>query len=222
MTIEPMAPDGKPVRLGYMGCGFMAQKVHLPNFLAASLMHACALLHRIPWVLELSESQQEPPMRAEGSSHNLPAQASSFIGREHELGEIHQRFPKHRLITLTGTGGTGKTRLALEAAASAIDQFIDGVWLVELAGLPTPDLMAQMIAKVFALPPVAVLAPIEQLGAFLQPKQLLLVLDNCEHLIQEAAQIAAFLLAHCPRLTLLATSREPLAISGEVVLRVRH
>jgi len=161
-------------------------------------------------------------MLSERSIHkqNLPASVSSFIGREHELREIGQRLREHRLITLTGTGGTGKTRLALEAAAGALDQFADGVWLVELAGLSTSDLVAQTIANVLTLPETPDLAPITRLGAFLQARHLLLVLDNCEHLIEECARITAFLLARCPGLVLLATSREPLAISGEVVLRV--
>jgi non-specific serine/threonine protein kinase len=153
-------------------------------------------------------------------NHNLPASVSSFIGREQELREIGQRLREHRLVTLTGTGGTGKTRVAIEAAAGELDQFADGVWLVELAGLSTSNLVVQTIARVFALPEIPDLAPIERLGAFLQSKHLLLVLDNCEHLIQEVAEITAFLLARCPRLALLATSREPLAIGGEAVLRV--
>jgi predicted ATPase/DNA-binding CsgD family transcriptional regulator len=152
--------------------------------------------------------------------HNLPASVSSFIGREQELREIRQRLGQHRLVTLTGTGGTGKTRLALEAAAAELDQFANGVWLVELAGLSTSDLVAQTIAKVLALPETPDLTPLERLGAFLQARHLLLLLDNCEHLIEECARITAFLLARCPRLALLATSREPLAISGEAVLRV--
>jgi predicted ATPase/DNA-binding CsgD family transcriptional regulator len=151
---------------------------------------------------------------------NLPASVSSFIGREQELRDIRQRLREHRLITLTGTGGTGKTRLALEAAAGELGHFADGVWLVEFAGLSTSDLVVQTITKVLALPEAPDLAPIEQLGTFLQAKHLLLVLDNCEHLIEECARITAFLLARCPRLVVLATSREPLAINGETILRV--
>jgi predicted ATPase/DNA-binding CsgD family transcriptional regulator len=158
----------------------------------------------------------EPPILKQ----NLPASVSSFIGREQELRDIRQGLREHRLITLTGAGGTGKTRLALEAAASQLNQFADGVWLVEFAGLSTSDLVVQTIAKVLALPEAPDLAPIEQLGAFLQSRRLLLVLDNCEHLIEECARITAFLLARCPRLVVLATSREPLSIDGETILRV--
>ena len=152
--------------------------------------------------------------------HNLPAPVSSFIGREQELCEIGQRLGEHRLLTLTGTGGTGKTRLALEAAATLLDHFSDGVWLIDLAPLAASELVVETIAKVLTLPEAAGLSPIEQLGAYLEARHLLLVLDNCEQVIEECARIVALLLARCPRLRLLVTSREPLAASGEVVLRV--
>jgi predicted ATPase len=130
---------------------------------------------------------------------NLPAAVSSFIGREQELREIGQRLREHRLVTLTGMGGTGKTRLALQAAAGELGHFADGVWLVEFAGLSAPELVAQTIAKVLALPEAPDLAPIEQLGAFLQSRRLLLVLDNCEHLIEECARITALHLGNVRR-----------------------
>ena len=168
----------------------------------------------------MKAAQTAPLMTQEHAPHNLPASVSSFVGREDELRALRQHVGTHRLVTLTGAGGTGKTRLALEAAASLTEQFADGVWLVELAGIATPDLVAQTIARVFTLPEIADRGPLDQLGAFLQPRHLLLVLDNCEHLIAEAAQVAATLLAGCPRQTLLATSREPLAIPGEALLRV--
>src|SRR6266567_7485817 len=152
--------------------------------------------------------------------HNLPAPVSSFIGREQELSEIGQCLRENRLITLTGTGGTGKTRLALQVATTELDRFPDGVWLVELARLPTPKLVVETIAKVLMLPEAPDPALTERLGAYLSAKYLLLVLDNCEHVIEECARIVASLLARCPRLSLLATSREPLLMSGEVILRV--
>jgi predicted ATPase/DNA-binding CsgD family transcriptional regulator len=152
--------------------------------------------------------------------HNLPAPVSSFIGREQELKELRQCLRENRLITLTGAGGTGKTRLALQAATTELDRFADGVWLIELAGLPIPELVVETIAKVLMQPEISDPAPIERLGAYLSAKHVLLVLDNCEHVIDECAHIVGLLLARCPRLTLLATSREPLLMNGEVILRV--
>ena len=145
---------------------------------------------------------------------------SSFIGREQELREIQQCLGEHRLITLTGTGGTGKTRLALQAATAEFDHFSDGVWLIDLAPLVASELVLETIAKVLMLPEAPGPSPIERLAAYLEVRHVLLVLDNCEHVIEECARIVAFLLARCPRLTLLATSREPLRVNGEVVLRV--
>jgi non-specific serine/threonine protein kinase len=146
---------------------------------------------------------------------------SSFVGREQELRELQQRLGQYRLVTLTGTGGTGKTRLALEAAAAEVERFADGVWLAQFAGIASPDLLVQTISKVFALPETLDQQSIDHLVVFLQPKRLLLVLDNCEHVIEECARSAASLLARCPNIVLLATSREPLAIRGESVLSIR-
>src|SRR5262245_53474111 len=121
-------------------------------------------------MIELRRSQMAIGMPSERSTsnQNLPAFVSSFIGREPEWCDIGQGLREHRLITRTGTGGTGKTRLAIEAAANELDHFADGVWLVKLAGLSTSDLVAQTIAKVLTLLETPDLAPLEQLGAFLQ------------------------------------------------------
>ncbi|HEU5347631.1 MAG TPA: AAA family ATPase, partial [Ktedonobacterales bacterium] len=156
-------------------------------------------------------------------TNNLPAEVSSFVGREQELEELSRLLRHHRLVMLTGPGGTGKTRLVLHAAAAELDRFADGVWLVELAPLMTPELVAETIAKVLAVPAVPSATDpslLDRLCAFLQTKQLLLVLDNCEHVIAACAQIVANLLARCPDVSVLATSREPLSIAGERIQRV--
>ncbi|HEU5438154.1 MAG TPA: LuxR C-terminal-related transcriptional regulator [Ktedonobacterales bacterium] len=153
---------------------------------------------------------------------NLPAQVSSFIGRERELEQIARLLRQQRLVTVTGAGGIGKTRLALQAAAAELDRFADGVWLVELAPLASPELVAETVGKVLALrtdPTAPDPSPLGGLCAFLRAKHMLLVLDNCEHVIAACADIVARLLADCPAVTVLATSREPLGIAGEWVLR---
>jgi non-specific serine/threonine protein kinase len=152
--------------------------------------------------------------------NNLPAEVSSFIGRERELGEIARLLRAHRLVTLTGAGGTGKTRLALRAATAAVEEFADGVCLVELAAVTTPELVIDTLLTAVGAPAAVSTAPLDALAAFLGQKHLLLLLDNCEHLLDACARLVAGLLARCPALTVLATSREPLAIAGEWVLRV--
>jgi hypothetical protein len=128
--------------------------------------------------------------------HNLPAPVSSFIGREQELTAMRQGLHEHRLLTLTGAGGTGKTRLALQAATAELERFADGVWLVELAELRRPELVAETLATVLAVPETADPPLEERLCAALSAKHLLLVLDNCEHLLEACAR----LLARCPGL----------------------
>jgi predicted ATPase/DNA-binding CsgD family transcriptional regulator len=152
--------------------------------------------------------------------HNLPAQISRFIGREQELREIKQRLAAHRLVTLTGAGGTGKTRLALQAATAELDHFADGVWLVELAPLTRAELVGETIAKMLFVPETPDPPLLARLCESLAAKHLLLVVDNCEHLLDHCAHLVGHLLARCPHLVVLTTSREPLGISGEVVMRV--
>ena len=150
---------------------------------------------------------------------NLPVQLSSFIGRERELIEIRRLLAGTRVLSLTGAGGSGKTRLALEAGASAAG-FPDGVWLAELAALSHPSLVVQAVAEVFEVREQPGRPLIELVAAYLADRELLLVLDNCEHLVEACARVAEDLLRSCPNLRILATSREPLRIPGEVVFRV--
>ena len=164
-----------------------------------------------------------PPLRSlnnPGLPNNLPQQTNSFIGREKELAEIKALLAKTHLLTLTGIGGSGKTRLSLQAAADLLDGEGDGVWLVELAALADPALVPQTVAQVLGVKEEAG-QPIQRtLAEALKPKRLLLILDNCEHLISACASLAADLLRSCPGLHILASSREPLNVVGEQTYRV--
>jgi predicted ATPase/DNA-binding XRE family transcriptional regulator len=154
--------------------------------------------------------------------HNLPMQLTSFIGREREMDEVRHLLSHTRLLTLTGPGGTGKTRLALCLAADmlALKQFANGVWLVELAPLADPTLVAQTIASTLGVREQPGRNIVDALTDYVRAKNMLLILDNCEHLIQSCAQIAESLLRAAPRLKILATSRETLSITGETIYRV--
>ncbi len=151
---------------------------------------------------------------------NLQVQLTSFIGRDREMADVTRLLSIAHLITLTGAGGSGKTRLALEVARSASNDFTDGVWLVDLVPLHEPALVPQLIASTLGLHPAADRPLLEVLLAFLRPKQLLLILDNCEHLSEACGRLAQELLAQAPDLRILATSREPLAIAGEAIYSI--
>jgi predicted ATPase len=156
------------------------------------------------------------------SQHNLPAQLTSFIGREAQLVDLRQTLGRARLITLTGAGGSGKTRLALHVAAAALPAYADGVWLIELASLHDPTLVPQAVATSLGLTLTATAgqSASAQLCAAFRSKQLLLLLDTCEHLAQACRALVELLLHTCPQVTILATSRALLHVAGEVVYPV--
>jgi predicted ATPase/class 3 adenylate cyclase len=165
--------------------------------------------------------QEFPALRSlEATPNNLPQQATSFIGREKELAELQRLLAGTRLLTLTGSGGCGKTRLCLQVAADSLEQFPDGVWLVELAPLSDPGLVPQTVAMVLGLKEEPG-KPIRQtLTDYLKDKRLLLLLDNCEHLLDGCARLADTLVRQCPQVRVLASSREALGIGGEQTYRV--
>jgi predicted ATPase/DNA-binding CsgD family transcriptional regulator len=152
--------------------------------------------------------------------HNLPSALTSFIAREGEMAQVMARLAIGRLVTLTGAGGCGKTRLALEVASAVMHEYPDGVWLVELAPLVDPALLPQTVATVFNMRELAEQPIAAALATTLRGLKLLLVLDNCEHLLDASAQLLDALLRACPELRVLATSREALGITGELAWRV--
>ncbi len=155
--------------------------------------------------------------------HNLPIQLTSFVGRELEISEVKRLLARFPLVTLTGAGGCGKTRLALQVATAlseGVAEYPDGVWLIELAPLSDPALVLPTVAASQDLREVPDRPLDKALADALRPKTLLLILDNCEHVIQACAELAETLLRACPNLKLLATSREALNIAGETVFSV--
>jgi predicted ATPase/class 3 adenylate cyclase len=157
-----------------------------------------------------------PALRAlEATPNNLPQQLTSFIGRDRELAEIAKSLDNGRLLTLLGVGGIGKTRLSLQVAGEMLDAFSDGVWLVELAPLTDPQLVPQAVASVLSVKEEAGRPVIEALEKHVKDRQILLILDNCEHLLEACAELVTQLLQFGPRLKILASSRENLHVSGE-------
>lgn len=151
---------------------------------------------------------------------NLPLQLTSFVGRTAEVGAVKELVAHERLVTLIGAGGIGKTRLALEVARQRIGSFSDGVWLVELAGLTDGELVPEAVISALGFTAQKGLAPTESLIRVLKARDILCVLDNCEHLVAPTAQLVDALLRHCPGLRILATSRDVLGVGGEITWRV--
>jgi predicted ATPase/DNA-binding SARP family transcriptional activator len=159
----------------------------------------------------------DPPPRREG---NLPLQLTSFVGRERELREVVGLARRHRLLTLTGPGGSGKTRLVLEAGAVLLRDTPDGVWLVELAGLSDGALVPSAVGAVLGVESRSARPSDSAVASHVGERQLLVILDNCEHVVGGCARLAEGLLTTCPNVRVLTTSREPLRLTGEVVWRV--
>jgi predicted ATPase/DNA-binding SARP family transcriptional activator len=171
--------------------------------------------------LEQAVLRQEVPEAPLPSRHNLPAPLTSFVGREADLARLERLLGRARLITLTGPGGAGKTRLAVEAGARAVEQFPGGVWLADLAGIADPELVAAQVMEALGVRQEGDVPVMEALRYRLGSAEIVLLLDNCEHLLDACAALSGALLRHSPGLRVLATSREPLGLPGEVTYQVQ-
>jgi predicted ATPase/class 3 adenylate cyclase/DNA-binding CsgD family transcriptional regulator len=163
-----------------------------------------------------------PPLRVSTSvvSQRLPVQLTSFVGRDAQLTQLRELLAQNRVVTLTGAGGVGKTRLAVQVAAQMTGDFADGVWYVDLAPITDPELVAVTVARALGLPDQPGRSTMDTLLRFVRDRQMLVVLDNCEHLLDASAELVVAVLGAAPRLTVLATSREPIGVAGEVSWRV--
>lgn len=160
-----------------------------------------------------------PPLRTSAGTTNLPVQLTNFIGRQAETDHLRQTLSANRLVTLTGAGGAGKTRLAVHVATMTAGDF-DGVCYIDLAPINHPEAVAVTAARALQLPDQPGRSTVQTLQRFLRDRHLLLVLDNCEHLLEPSAQLVTAILAGAPRLSILATSREPLGVTGEATWQV--
>ena len=187
------------------------------------LIDGLGLAGDVAEAFELAANLRLPPLdliAPTHAEHNLPATLTSFVGREEELARLHRlldpRVSRARLVTLTGAGGCGKTRLAIELARRLIEDYRDGVWLVELAQVADPALVPYRLAAVLSVHETSDQPMPRALAEALRSSQTLLVLDNCEHLLDACATLVDLLLRECPSLHVLATSREPIGIPAEV------
>jgi predicted ATPase/class 3 adenylate cyclase/DNA-binding CsgD family transcriptional regulator len=163
-----------------------------------------------------------PPLRTTSTvaAHNLPVQLTNFVGRRAETENLRNALASNRLVTLTGAGGSGKTRLALHVAAQVVAEFSDGIWYVDLAPITNADVVPVTAARALGLPDQPGRSTMETLLRFVRDRQTLVVLDNCEHLLDASATLVSSLLEAAPGLTVLATSREPIGVRGEAMWQV--
>ncbi len=179
-------------------------------------------LERVVQLCHADLGNDFPPLRSpyQAVVQHLPVQLTRFIGRATEIADIQGNLVGRRLVTLTGAGGVGKTRLAIQVAARVEADFDGGVWWVDLGPITDPDLVPMAVIRTFGLPDQQGSSTMDILLRFVGDRRMLLVLDNCEHLLEACAQLVIALQASCPSLTLMATSREPLGLAGEVSWRV--
>src|SRR6185437_7915496 len=191
----------------------------LPRSWVAPVTPSCAQRRGVPG----GPPHESNPRRAAmitAEQHNLHEEPNRFIGRERELGELRASLLSSRALTLCGTGGIGKTRLAGRMLAALRDEFPDGVWMVELGDLQQPDLVVSRVASVVGVTEENGRPLLDTLADALAARSLLVALDNCEHLIDAAARVAQRLLAGAPGLRIIVTSREPLRVAAETVWQV--
>jgi predicted ATPase len=168
------------------------------------------------WQLSIETLRNEfPALRSlDARANNLPVQSTSFVGREHDIADVIELLGQHRLLTLVGSGGVGKTRLALHVGAELLDRYPDGVWFVDLAPISDPELVSSVTAQALGMSQHGQRLD-EAIAQWLKRKKLLLIFDNCEHVLEPTARLAALILAAAPDVRLLATSRQALNIAGE-------
>ena len=222
--IRDLAHGGQTVLSGITG-DLVADRLSDGVWLADLGTHQLRDLPRPERVLQLCHPDlhnEFPPLRTAKSvgAQRLPTHLTSFVGRDRELREVPPILQGHRLLTLTGAGGVGKTRLAVQIASGMMSGFADGIWFVDLAPVTDADAVPIAVARVLGLPDQPGRSTEDTVLEFLAARQAMLVLDNCEHLLDASASFAAAVLGGCPRLTVLATSREPIGIAGEAIWRV--
>jgi predicted ATPase len=184
-------------------------------------LRSLANSERVYQVLHPELRQDFPPLRSlEAKPNNLPQQVTSFVGRERELADVRKQLGDTRLVTLFAAGGVGKTRLSLQVAAQVLDDYPDGVWFVDLAPMTDERLVPQAVASVLGVKEAAGRPVLEALMKYVSDRTLLLILDNCEHLLHACAELATQLLRSGPHLKILASSRQPLHVAGETTYHV--
>src|SRR5258705_4802872 len=222
--IRDLAHGGQTVLSG-TASDLVADRLPADAWLADLGTHSVQDLPRPERVIQLChpETRNEfPPLRTPKAarSHSLPAHLTSFVGRRSEIDEIRRSLCDNRLVTLTGAGGAGKTRLAIEVAGQLTTEFDDGGRYVELAPITDPALVPVAAARALGLRDEPGRSSLDTVVRFIGDNRVLIVLDNCEHVLDAVAELATTLLSNCTRLVLLTTSREPIGLAGEVIYRV--